>query len=74
MYTLSCAQARLLLPVAEEQVANMMPDMSRCASLFKGPSQNALLCQMIASIEKNAPSNNSSKAEQDLYPENFNGE
>ncbi|DBA93880.1 TPA: hypothetical protein ACH3X3_013925 [Trebouxia sp. C0006] len=29
MYTLSCAQARLLLPVAEEQVANMMPDMSR---------------------------------------------
>ncbi len=69
MYTLSCAQARLLLPVAEEQVANMMPDMSRCAPLFKGPSQNALLCQMIASIEKNAPSNNSSKAEQDLYPE-----
>jgi hypothetical protein len=34
MYTLSCAQARLLLPVAEEQVANMMPDMSRCASFL----------------------------------------
>lgn len=33
MYTLSCAQARLLLPVAEQQVANMMPDMSRCAPL-----------------------------------------
>jgi len=35
MYTLSCAQARLLLPVAEEQVANMMPDMSRCASFLE---------------------------------------
>lgn len=31
MYTLSCAQARLLLPVAEAHVANMMPDMSRCS-------------------------------------------
>ncbi|KAL3144165.1 hypothetical protein ABBQ32_003949 [Trebouxia sp. C0010 RCD-2024] len=29
MYTLSCAQARLLLPVAEAHVAKMMPDMFR---------------------------------------------
>ena len=29
MYTMSCAQMRLLMPVAEAQVTNMMPDMTR---------------------------------------------
>lgn len=44
MYTLSCAQARLLLPVAEEQVANMMPDMSRCASLLEEDHHRLYCC------------------------------
>ncbi len=34
MYTLSCAQARLLLPVAQAQVDAMMPDMTRSALLL----------------------------------------
>ena len=47
MYTLSCARARLLLPVAESQVASMMPDMTRYALLCLAQNATCTICSAV---------------------------